>query len=137
MTIEKDQQPVMKTVVKTTYSPVLRRSMVNLYLLGIEQVRLDNFKGATKEFLNMLYAGRGKSISYTILENIEKNKDELIVELMKQYGIDKDEDCYNLYFDELSKYFKEHLTMISGLAFNNMFDKLAMLSSADADQRIH
>ena len=128
MPIEPDQIPIMKAVIQTTYSPVLQRAMVNLMLLGIEQIRLDNFKDAPEKFKAAMYTPKFSRVCKAIINDIEANKDHLVVEIMKQYGIDKDTDCFNLYFDELGYWFKRHLVVIQNLVFNYRFEKLAQLS---------
>ena len=128
MTLDKDQLPILKGIIKASYSPVLKRAIVNLFLLGLEQVRLDNFPGKTQEFFNVLHSDKGHKACKEIIKDIYNTRENMIVELMKQYGIDKDQSEFNIYLDELTLHFSKHISQVEQLVFNNRFQELVQLS---------
>ena len=128
MSLDKDQIPPLKAIIKASYSPVLKRSMANLMLLGLENVRLEHFKGETDKFINYMHSYKGTKIIKAIVMSIVESREALVMEVLKQYSIDKDINAFDIYFSELLFYFNKHLEIIQKLAFARKFNQLAQLS---------
>ena len=128
MTLDKDLIPPLKALIKASYSPVLKRSIANLTLLGFENVRLEHFKGQTDEFMLYLQSYKGTNVVKAIISGIRDSKESLVMEVLRQYDIDKDKEAFDIYFDELLGYFDKHLGQIEKLAHARRFNQLAQLT---------
>jgi len=97
-------------------------------LLGLEQVRLENFKGQTQEFINYMHSYKGTKVVQAIIKGIQESRESLVMEVLRQYDIDKDKDAFDTYFTELLFHFDKHLGQIEQLAYARRFQQLTQLS---------
>jgi len=130
MTISKEEQPILKAVIKTTYAPVLGKAMVITFLTKLDNTRKERYSGKTN-WSEILHTYSGEKMCRETILKLQFVKASLIKELLVQYDIYNDMDARDLYWDELSKYFDEYLQQITQIVYLKQFSKLAAIAKGD------
>ena len=122
---DKTQQKVIDFMIEKSYSHIIRRVIVIYVFKDIDQIRStfkveglptsmsgwDKFKVKQQMIKDTLQTDKCKNTLIGGLTITSKMKDDIIKEILEQYGIDKTDDSTN-YHDQMCAIFDRHVGTI-------------------------
>jgi hypothetical protein len=129
--MDKTERKVLDFMLEKTYSEVVHKSITAYILAHLEEIRSSlkittNFDGVYPDsvipeqvFLAIIQEDKIKKELLITLQQTRKKKGDVITEIIKQFGLQNDND-YNYIHDRLCSYFDSHASAIAGaIKFGN------------------
>lgn len=112
--IDKDQKPIVLAMLKTVYTPIILRSIINLVILDISQIM---FYAKTKqESRKIMHSDECLNALLTSLEiNHKPRKGDLIQEILRQYQLHLNKDETDFYHQYMGQIFDVQLDHVRDL----------------------
>lgn len=127
MSIDKDLQAIYASMVKTTYMPIIRRTIVILLIHDMD--RMQALTNTTDmQFMELIRSPDGKKSLFVCLDSICKKRADVIDEILKQYGLHSGAGMVDFYHEQFDKHFIEQAAYVKRLInFSrfDMFDRIA------------
>ncbi len=121
--IEKDLQPVYKAMIKTTYVPVIRRTIVILLIHDMDRMQatlgVDDFI-----FVEIIRQHDAKKALIMCLDSIAQKRADIIEEILLQYAINTNGAMNDFYHEHMNKFFLEEVSYVKHLVMHNRFDMM-------------
>ena len=123
MPIDKDLKNVYNAMVKTTYRPIILRTIV---LLLIQY--LDRMQAAMQlndlDFFNVIRTEPGKKALCVCLDTIQKRSGDIIQEILLQYGIHTSGEMVDFYHESMHTNFIGCINRVKLMIWNGRYDML-------------
>lgn len=121
--IEKDLQPVYQAMIKTTYVPIMRRSIVILLIHDLDRLQSAlNLNDA--DYFNFLQTSTAKNKLFSLLDDIAKRRGDIVQEILLQYGIHTNLEMASFYHEHFDKAFLEEVTAIKRIVWSGRYAQL-------------
>lgn len=121
--IDKDLQPIYKAMIKTTYVPVIRRTIVILLIHDLDRMQaLANVDDFT--FIEIIRTASAKKALYMCLDSIAKKRMDIIEKILLQYAINTSGAMNDFYHHWMDYFFLVEIDYVKRLVHLNRFEKL-------------
>lgn len=128
--IDKDQKAILEAMIKTTYTPVILRTIINLVFLDISKIR-ESYKVVRPSMMALLDDPKVAGQLIKALDLVHyRQKDELIDEIIKQYDLSLNKDEIDFYHECMGKIFGEQLMFVKTQIDKGAFVLLYKLSQS-------
>lgn len=114
--IDKDLQNIYRGMVKTTYVPVIRRAIILLLMQDINRMQIG-MKLSDEAFLELLHGPSAKKALRTCLDELLKNREVIIQEILQQYGINTNAAMNDFYHEEFNRHFYKQIDLVWRLVY--------------------
>lgn len=121
--IEKDLQPIYNAMVKTTYGPVILRTVVILLIHDMDRMQAG-LKINDREFRNMLALSCTKQALHTCLDKIYEKREGIIEQLLIQYGINTSNEMNGFYHASFQSHVLRAVNIVKTLVKQGRYAKL-------------
>lgn len=132
--MEKTYINASRKMVRDFYSDVILKTIIGLLMIDIYEIRstlkvyfpvdqagISDFKDAM--MAELCKSEKGKNILLASLDRIVKKREDIVAEILKQYGIEKYEES-TLYHDEMTIVFHEHMVILEGMICKGRVDRI-------------
>ncbi len=127
--IDKDQVGAMLLIIKEVYSPVILRSVVNLVLLDISQIVAGARCNTKNDIDKILHTDAcQKALIDALMHEHWARCPDVIMEILKQYGLMARKDEHDFYLQHMGKVFDGHVSYVKTLLLEYNYDALYGIS---------
>ena len=128
MPIDKDLRNIYTAMVKTTYKPIIKRAIV-LLLIGDMDRMQAGMRLNDLEFFDILRSTSGKKAVVHCLELIERRSQEIINEILLQYGLHQnDGEMIDFYHESMEREFMLCVRYVGSLIARGRYDLLDVIA---------
>lgn len=114
--IDKDLSNIYRGMIKTTYVPVIRRTIILLLMQDINRMQIG-MKLNDEQFLELLHGPSAKKALRICLDSIGKRREQIIQELLLQYGIATSGAMTDFYHEEFHRHFLKQIELVWRLVY--------------------
>ncbi len=132
MSIDKDLGNIYRGMVKTTYVPVIRRTIILLLMQDINRMQVG-MKLNDEQFLELLHGPSAKKALRLCLDEILKRREAIIQEILLQYGIATSGAMTDFYHEEFHRHFYKQIDLVWRLVYLGQFAKLDRYISGESE----
>ena len=135
--MENEQKPVADLFIRQCIGFIIYRSIANLILrnLSKNQLTIENKFISSKDFWHKVSKGEYKKSILIFIKSLTSQKDDLMVEIMKQYEMTNFSDA-TAYHDIFNKIFNEGIEFVTDIIETGRYDLLVHMSQISQDGMI-
>lgn len=136
--IDSDQRPVFKAMIKSTYSPVILRTILHAVLVDLNEIR-QSMKLTTKANLTLvqklqlideeLRSPQVKNALAYGLDRLKRQSGDVVNEVLRQYGLNLLHDEVDFYHEEMGYWFDHHAAFVEKLIDMGDYEAMRILVS--------
>lgn len=125
--IDKDQVPIILAMIRTTYSPVILRAIINLVLVDMSQIQAGAGPNVS---VNQLLASDKcrQALIKSLNQNHRPRKGDLIDEIIHQYGLHLNKDEQDFYHRQMGIIFENQLDWVISVVSKGDYNLLGRIS---------
>src|ERR1700679_3940821 len=133
MTIDKDQAPILQAIIKTTYGPVLMRTLAHYIMRHLDEI-IRSMQITTKMRLTVmqrlrlideqLQSSQVRRALLVGLDALKRQRGDLANELILQYGLKLPPDEIDFYQDYMQQLLMGHEKQMEEWIWNGDYDAI-------------
>lgn len=118
MAIDKDQEPILKAMINASYSGVILRTICHYVLIDLAEIS-SSMKISSSRHMNLLeklimydqelQSDHVKKSLLCCLNMIKRKRDDIVNEIIRQYGLTLAHDEIDFYQDEMGFIFDDFI----------------------------
>lgn len=131
--IDKDLKPLYRAMVKTTYVPVMRKAIVLLLIADMDRMQAG-LRVGDLEFFEVLRTDSAKKALCICLDAIAKKRNDIIQEILLQYGINTSNSMTDFYYEHMNEFFLKIIKFIKHLVGRGRYDMLDRIARGNVNE---
>lgn len=130
--IDKDLSNIYRGMIKTTYVPVIRKTIILLLMQDINRMQIG-MKLDDQAFLELLHGPSAKKVLRVCLDGIASRREAVIQEILLQYGIATSGAMTDFYHEEFNRHFIKQIDLVWRLIYLGHFATLDRYISGESE----